>query len=370
MRARAQDKGLAFTGEWPPDLPAAVRADEKRLRQVLMNLLDNAIKYTSDGGVALKVGPHQGRVRFLVEDTGIGIHPENLPRIFETFHQVRDPRTFVEGSGLGLPISKTLVTLMGGALEVRSVPGAGSRFWFDLHLPEVALVGPEPARFRPNVIAVRGPRRRVLIVDDKEDNRQLLHDLLAPLGFEILQAEDADACLRLAASAKPDAILLDLRMPGMDGLEATRRLRAIPAARGVVIIAVSASAFEEHRERCLEAGANDFLAKPFRVAQLLDLMHAHLGLELVYEAEAPARSLTPGDDVPAPEAQIVPPAAELASLLDLARRGNVTQVLESVRRLEALDARYASFAAEIRSLAERFQVKKLCLRLEEAGSER
>ena len=367
MRARAKEKGLAFTGEWPPDLPVAVHADEKRLRQVLMNLLDNAIKYTAEGGIALKIGPHQNRLRFLVEDTGIGIRPEQLPKIFESFHQVRDPSTFAEGTGLGLAISKTLVSLMGGTLEVASTPGEGSRFWFDLLLPAVPLVRESPERRRPSIIGVRGARRRLLVVDDKEDNRGLVRDLLTPLGFEILEAEDAEACLRLAASARPDAILLDLRMPGMDGLEATRRLRAMPDARDLVIIAVSASAFEQHRERCLEAGANDFLAKPFRLDRLLDLLRAHLGIEVIY-ADTPAAgpSATAGD-ARAME-RVVPTGTELDGLLDLARRGHIKQILTEAQRLEALDARYAPFVAEVRVLTEQFQVKKLCQLLEQARS--
>ena len=368
MRVRAREKGLTFTGEWPPDLPAAVHADEKRLRQVLMNLLDNAIKYTAEGGVALKVGPHQGRLRFMVEDTGIGIRPEQLPKIFESFHQVRDPSTFAEGTGLGLAISKTLVGLMGGLLEVASTPGEGSRFWFDLRLPAVPLVRESPERERPRVIGVRGERRRLLVVDDKEDNRALVHDLLAPLGFEILEAEDAEACLRLAPSARPDAILLDLRMPGLDGLEATRRLRAMPATRDLVIIAVSASAFEQHREGCLEAGANDFLAKPFRLDRLLDILRAHLGIEVIY-AETPAAGppATAGDGRDLE--RIVPTPAELDGLLDLARRGHVRQILAEAQRLQALDGRYAPFVAEVRALTEQFQVKKLCQLLEQARSE-
>jgi PAS domain S-box-containing protein len=360
MRARAESKGIAFTGEWPPDLPAAVNADETRLRQVLMNLLDNAIKHTSDGGVALQVGPHRGRLRFLVEDTGTGIRPEQLSRIFESFHRVRDPDTFVEGAGLGLAISKTLVTLMGGTLEVSSTPGEGSRFWFDLVLPAVPLVGQPQARPGPRVIGVRGPRRRVLVADDKADNRGLVRDLLTPLGFDVFQAEDAETCLKLAAAVRPDAILLDLRMPGMDGLEATRRLRAMPLTRDVVIIAVSASAFEEHRERCLQAGADDFLAKPFRLERLLDMMCGRLGLEVIHDEET----------APRPEARalarVVPPPAELDRLLDLARRGHIKHILAEAARLESLDARYATFVDEVRALTEQFQVKKLCQLLEGA----
>jgi CheY-like chemotaxis protein len=174
--------------------------------------------------------------------------------------------------------------------------------------------------------------------------------------------------VRLAASARPDAILLDLRMPGMDGLEATRRLRAMPGTRDLVIIAVSASAFEQHREECLEAGANDFIAKPFRLDRLLDILRTHLGIELIY-ADAPAAGPAASAGDARGLARIVPTAAELDGLLDLARRGHIKQILTEAQRLEALDARYAPFVAEVRVLTEQFQVKKLCQLLEQARSE-
>jgi CheY-like chemotaxis protein len=187
-----------------------------------------------------------------------------------------------------------------------------------------------------------------------------VRDLLTPLGFDVFQAEDAETCLKLAAAVRPDAILLDLRMPGMDGLEATRRLRAMPLTRDVVIIAVSASAFEEHRERCLQAGADDFLAKPFRLERLLDMMCGRLGLEVIHDEET----------APRPEARalarVVPPPAELDRLLDLARRGHIKHILAEAARLESLDARYATFVDEVRALTEQFQVKKLCQLLEGA----
>ena len=202
MRARAEDKKLSFFAESFTELPAMVRTDERRLRQVLVNLLDNAIKYTRQGGVAFKVGRHENRIRFLVEDTGVGIAPEELVRIFEAFHQVREPRAFVEGTGLGLAISQTLVTLLGGTLEVASTPGEGSRFWFDLELPEVAGADADVARSTTGVVGIRGDRRRLMIVDDKEDNRRLLRDLLAPLGFEIDEEDSGEACLARLGSGR------------------------------------------------------------------------------------------------------------------------------------------------------------------------
>jgi PAS domain S-box-containing protein len=362
MRARAEQKGLAFFAESFTDLPAQVSTDARRLRQVLVNLLDNAVKYTAEGGIAFKVGRHGEGVRFLVEDTGVGVAPEQLALIFDAFHRAGDGRAFVEGTGLGLAISRTLVTLLGGTLEVASTPGQGSRFWFDLPLVQVAGAAPEVARARPGVVAIRGTRRRLLVVDDKEDNRHLLRDLLGPLGFEITEAASGEECLAAVSAAAPDAIVLDLRMPGMDGLDVTRRLRASAHGVRVAIVAVSASAFEHHRDQCLEAGADEFVAKPFRLEALLDPLCRLLDLEAVY-AEAPGS----GRPTPTPDADSVPPAGELADLLDLARRGSVRRVLDWAARFEA-DGRHASFTAEMRRLAEGFQVKQLCQFLTDAGT--
>jgi PAS domain S-box-containing protein len=364
MRARADDQGLGFACELPAVVPAAVQADEKRLRQVLVNLLDNAIKYTARGRVALSVARHHGRYRFTVEDTGIGISAEELPRIFETFHQVRSAQEFTEGTGLGLAISKTLVALMGGALEVSSAPGVGSRFWFELDLPEVAAAGDAP-RPEGEIVRVRGDRRRVLVVDDKADNRQLLRDLLAPAGFEVEEAADGETCLARVAAAPPDAVLLDLRMPGMSGFEAARRLRAMDGGRRLVIIAVSASVFGHHREECIAAGADDFLPKPLRLERLLDLLCRLLSLEPVREEQGQGRAAQPAREPARSAAIVFPPADVLAPLLEQARRGNIKHVLEHAGRIEADDARYRLFAGELRALAEGFQVKKLCQFLEE-----
>jgi PAS domain S-box-containing protein len=364
VSTRAEDKGLVFACELPAAVPAAVHADEKRLRQVLVNLLDNAIKYTVRGRVALSVARHDGRYHFMVEDTGIGISAEELPRIFETFHQVRSAQAFAEGTGLGLAISKTLVALMGGSLEVSSTPGEGSRFWFELDLPEVAPAD-DGSSAEQRIVGVRGARRRVLVVDDKADNRQLLHDLLAPAGFEVEAAADAEACLASVASGPPDAVLLDLRMPGMSGLEATRRLRALDGGHRLVIIAVSASVFGHHREECIAAGADDFLAKPLRLERLLDLLCRLLGLEPVREERRPDRASRPAREPAASAAIVFPPSHVLAPLLEQARRGDIKQVLEHAERIEAGDPRYRPFVHELRALAEEFQVKKLCRFLEE-----
>ena len=349
MRTRAEAKGLTFTRVDLSDLSKAVRADGRRLRQVLVNLADNAIKYTPSGGVALKVGLHEGRVRFLMEDTGIGIRPERLGEIFDVFHQVHDPSYASQGTGLGLAIANRLVRLMGGDLRVESEPDQGSRFWFDLDLPEVATA--PRAVGEPKIVAVRGSRRRVLVVEDDPDSRGLFRDLLLPLGFELYEAADGEEGLRQAEAHRPDAVLMDMRMPGLDGLEATRRIRALPELEHTLVIAVSASAFEHNRARCLEAGADDFLPKPFRHERLLELLSKGLGLTLVY---ADARA----EDRGAPQALQAPPPAEcLQTMLEAARRGDRERLIEQAREAEKLG--YARFAADVRALVEGFKMKKL-----------
>ncbi|MGH8563839.1 MAG: CHASE domain-containing protein [Gammaproteobacteria bacterium] len=349
MRTRAEAKGLTFTRVDLSDLSKAVRADGRRLRQVLVNLADNAIKYTPSGGVALKFGLHDGRMRFLVEDTGIGIRPEHLGEIFDVFHRVRDPSHALQGTGLGLAIAKRLVRLMGGDLRVESEPDQGSRFWFDLDLPELAAA--PRAGAEPKVVAVRGNRRRVLVVEDDPQSRGLFRDLLLPLGFELYEAADGEEGLRQAQAHRPDAILMDMRLPGLDGLEATRRIRALPEFEHTLIIAISASAFEHNRARCLEAGADDFLPKPFRHERLLELLSTGLGLTLVHvDARAEERG--------APQARTAPPPAEcLQAMLEAARRGDRERLIEQARDAEGLG--YARFAADVRTLVEGFKMRKL-----------
>lgn len=366
MRARSDDKRLSFTYECLSDLPLLVMGDERRLRQVLINLLDNAIKYTKEGGLALKVGYHEQRIRFLVEDTGMGIKPEHLESIFRSFQRVHDPKMGVEGTGLGLTISQKLVILMGGTLQVKSVPGEGSQFWFDLDLHEVKGSQEEPHIAEPKIIGITGERPRILIVDDKIDNRMFLNDLLTPLGFDVTEAEDGEECLGQAMTIRPDAILMDLRMPNMNGLEATRRIRQTPELKDVVIIAISASSFEHNRLECLKAGTDNFLSKPFRINKLLELLHHHLPIELVYDTatqEEPSPLVT---TVTVSQADLrLPPPDRVEALLNLAKRGDVKNILAQIEEL-ATASDYHVFSSKVETMAKSFQVTKLCKFLEEA----
>ncbi len=355
MRACAQDKGLTFTSEWLSEIPHTIKADERRLRQILMNLIDNAIKFTSEGGVTLKVGYHGKPLRFLVEDTGAGIRPEYLEEIFGIFHQVRDAGSVEEGTGLGLAICQRLVNLMGGDLKVASIPGEGSRFWFDLELPVITDPGKEPNIGSRTIIGISGNKRKLLVVDDREDNRSLLRDMLVQLGFEVHEAQDGSTCLRRVATLRPDAILMDLRMPGLCGEEVIRRVRALTDVRETTIIGISASAFEHNRKQCIEAGADDFLPKPIRTDILLRLLGHYLGLELLFEGvKTPEPSQVECGTQPT-----VLPAKYWESMTELARRGDIKNLRERAQQLSQLDERYEPFANELRALAERFKIKQI-----------
>ena len=352
---RAKQKNLDFHMNADPQLPVQVQGDERKLRQILFNLIGNAIKFTDAGEVVFAIDRDDGQIRFAVSDTGCGIRTGEMGQLFQPFQRVGDRNRVTEGAGLGLVISRRLVELLGGTLHVESIFGQGSRFWFTLSLPAADVPARVPAMPAVPVTGYCGPRRRILIADDKRENRAVLVDMLAPLGFRIAEAGNGQEALEVAARFQPDAVLMDMRMPVLDGLEATRRLRQSEALRDVIVIAVSASAYGHHREQYLAAGADDFLSKPFQLDELLELLCARLSLKLVYASDTgpPASGSAPDEEI------IVPPGAELAILRDLAQRGDRRNLLAQIERLERADERYAPFAARLRGLAERFQLKKI-----------
>jgi len=230
---RAKQKNLDFHMNADPQLPVQVQGDERKLRQILFNLIGNAIKFTDTGEVVFAIDRDEEQIRFAVTDTGCGIRTGEMGQLFQPFQRVGDRNRAIEGAGLGLVISRRLVELLGGALHVESVFSQGSRFWFALSLP--AADAPERAPAVPAVPAIgyRGPRRRILIADDKRENRAVLVDMLAPLGFRIAEAGNGQEALDVAARFQPDAVLMDMRMPVLDGLEATRRAGGHPPAAPV-----------------------------------------------------------------------------------------------------------------------------------------
>ncbi|MBD2541539.1 response regulator [Coleofasciculus sp. FACHB-SPT36] len=252
-RIRAQQKDIYLTYQPIAPLPMAVQGDEKRLRQVLINLLSNAIKFTTTGGVTFQASYQDGTFRFQVEDTGVGMASEQLEEIFLPFHQVGERDRKSEGTGLGLAISRQLVQMMGSEIKVNSILGKGSVFYFDLDLPLVDQWADVTQIDERPIIGYLGDKRKILIADDQWENRSILVKMLEPLGFEIREATDGLDCITKAQEWQPHVILMDLMMPALNGLEATRRIRKSPDLK-VVVIATSASVFDCDQQQSFQAG--------------------------------------------------------------------------------------------------------------------
>jgi PAS domain S-box-containing protein len=286
VRVKAEEKSLLFVEQFAADLPHSIRADEKRLRQVLLNLLSNAVKFTDGGQVALAVSVvarAAGKVtlRFDVRDSGIGMTSVQQERLFKPFEQVSEAKRREGGSGLGLAISRELVRLMGSDIAVSSEAGDGSRFWFDVELPlgtDRRLESPTPGR----PAGYAGRRRTVLIVDDIPQNRAVLVDSLNVLGFDLVEAVDGQQAVACAERVRPDMIVMDVTMPVMDGLEATRRIRQSQALAGIPILASSGSTDHETEGNCLKAGADAFLPKPIDHDAFLAVTARLLALTWIY----------------------------------------------------------------------------------------
>lgn len=364
---QAEKKGLTFTYENQTQLPAMVCADEKRLRQVLINLLGNAIKFTDKGQVTLRVDQISCRqeseinthppIRFEIQDTGIGIAPAQSERIFWPFEQLESAQGAEEGTGLGLNICRELLQLMGGQIQLKSQVGQGSTFWFDLQLP-LSRGDRKPVQKKGRrIIGYQGRRLKVLIADDIQTNRGVLAEMLTRIGFECLEAEDGVKAVLKAEQERPDAIIMDLIMPVKTGFEAVREIRNTTALKDVLIIAASASVFDKHRQKSLLAGCDAFLPKPVDVTELLRLLKTHLHLSLIY-AEKPGNP-DPPISKGHPPAVVVPPADELHVFLDLARMGDLFGIAERAYHIEKMDARFSTFASQLRALAKSYEERKI-----------
>lgn len=366
---RAEQKGLAFHCEFQGDLPDIVQTDEKRLRQSLLNLLTNGIKFTQAGHVSLRVsrvpvaegGPSADArspasllhtLRFDILDTGIGIAPDRLTQVFQPFEQTGDYAQRLQGTGLGLPITQKLVALLGGTLQVASTPGQGSQFWFELPLVgrpgEISLI---PGADSQDVMGYEGPRRTILVVDDRCDNRAVVLGLLESLDFRLLEASNGVEGIEQAQQHRPDLILADLVMPIMDGFEMTRRLRQQDMFQTVPIIASSASVFEFDRQQSRQAGYDDFLPKPIDAEELLHKLAVYL--HLTWQRDPATSPLVDRGDI-APEAMAFPPVETLKPLYEAAQIGHIEGIIAVATRIKSLDTIFLPFANRVLSLAEQY----------------
>jgi signal transduction histidine kinase/ActR/RegA family two-component response regulator len=350
MQAKA--KGLDFAFDPPEALPDLVYTDEKRLRQILINLLSNAIRCTEEGGVTLRMRYRNQLAVFEVADTGIGIASEDIERVFRAFERIETPGMVKRpGTGLGLTITKLLTESMGGEITVRSVPGEGSVFRVKLMLGSV----PRPARSvvpAQRITGYEGDRITVLAADDDPNHLDLVRDLLSPLGFIVITAEDGPACLEAATHSNPDIVMLDISMPGMTGWEAARTLREQGITRAPIVM-VSANAREE-RQREVSAPFHDaYLMKPIQLAVLLDTIKSLLNLRWVHDqqAEPPGTGLPP-----ALRPDEIPPRNQIGTLIQLGRIGHVRGILSKLDEIEDAQPDTRRVVSHLRGLVREFEL--------------
>ncbi|AFY86843.1 hybrid sensor histidine kinase/response regulator [Chroococcidiopsis thermalis] len=362
---RAEQKKIAFVYSAESEIPSGIYADEKRLRQVLINLLGNAIKFTERGEVKFTVKSRKlenlnYQVRFQIEDTGVGMTAEQLTKIFLPFEQVGDNKYQAQGSGLGLAITQKIVSLMKSTIQVSSQIGKGSIFWFDLEVTETTRwLDIARLRSQGKIVGFHGNKQKILVVDDRWENRSVIVSLLEPIGFELVEAENGREGLEKAYKFHPDLIITDLVMPLMNGFELLQKIRVSEQLSGIVAIASSASVFETNQYRSLAAGADEFLPKPIQAEILLEMLRSHLKLTWIYEQQENQIVSSIQDYASQPHQTELPPDEILTQLYELVRKGDLDNILTVAYQLEKLSDRYLYFAQEIIQLTENFQVKQL-----------
>ena len=371
---QAADKGLSFRYVVQGSLPAWVKADDKRLRQICFNLLGNAIKFTQQGGVTLQVRYAREMAHIEIHDTGPGMTPQEIERVYEPFVRGESAaQGSAAGSGLGLTIAKMLTDLMGGEMQVHSVPGEGSVFSVRLFLPQLHLAPEgvqqmeEHRQQRASRNGYLGARRKILVVDNEEADRDLLLHVLEPLGFELRQAASGHDCLDLlAAGLNPDVILLDLAMPGIDGWETLRRIRALGEPQPAVAI-VSANAFDRALDHGLGIAAEDFIVKPVRHSELLDWLERRLQLTWVSTPAAPQ----PPAPVRVPRATtlVQPPREELLALQALVQLGYFRGITNKLNALAQAYPECQPMTSLLEAMARQYQFDAMLSQLKKALDE-
>ncbi|OKH37163.1 hypothetical protein NIES2119_15215 [[Phormidium ambiguum] IAM M-71] len=367
IRIRAENKGIAFYYIPDSNFPDGVIADEKRLRQVLINLLGNAIKFTSIGSVTFQVEMlnHQEKmasIRFKITDTGVGIKPEEIPKIFLPFEQAEAGNKQVEGTGLGLTISRKLVQMMGSEIKIKSDLGQGSSFWFDVTFPisqgweKVAIITE-----KGKIIGYNGQQQKLLVIDDRKVNRGVLVEVLALLGFAIAEAENGAEGLTKIEIFQPDLIITDIAMPVMDGYEMTQTIRQSKHLN-IPIIASSASVSAADQNKAIRMGCSDFLPKPIDMEQLFIMLQKHLQLQWIYEQKETQEKIITSNN----QELIFPALEELDTLYQASRIGNIAKIKNEARRIEKIDKKYQPLVDRILQLAEQFNEKAILQLIESA----
>ncbi|MBF0375870.1 MAG: response regulator [Desulfamplus sp.] len=392
-RIKAKKKNINFKLKASENLPKWVIGDEVRIRQVLFNILDNAVKFTKEGVVEYIVdhdhdSPKGSKswIRFSIKDSGTGIDENDLEKIFYPFEQAGNPNDSVQGTGLGLAISQRLVRLMGSDLVVKSKLGEGSIFSFSINLPETS--GREiKLESDKHIIGIANKNFHILVADDNLNNRELLRDALEPLGFNIQMADNGKDCIEKALENKPDVILMDLMMPKMNGFEAIELIRRNPALKGILIIAISASVVNESREKSLRAGCDEFLTKPVSLNSLFTVISKYREIDWIYQDEenselnkplvgeniseniSPLTDMRDSTGFSSEEKRyIAENIGKLDELLEVAKQGDVAGIQEWVQSVSATDAVALRFKNIINDFAENFMIDEVVTLVEKIMS--
>ena len=370
IEQRAASNNLSFSLDLDPDMQRYVCGDGSKLRQVVVNLLGNAVKFTREGGVILRAGtqpmddPSVVRLRIEIEDSGIGIPEDKLDELFKPFVQLAEP-SGTKGTGLGLVISRSLIELMGGHIDVESMPGRGTIFGIDLPLPLSDAAEVAARTSAPPVVqglAPGQPTWRVLVVDDNQSNRVLLVTLLAQAGFQVREAENGQEAVLAFEQWQPHLIWMDMRMPVMDGYQASAKIRGLPGGDAVKIIALTASAFKEQHELILQAGCNEVVHKPYKAAEIFKVLASYLGAKFTYRGEEPLAAHVAGQ-LDVSDLAVIP--AELRGALRQAALELDTRVMaDAIEKITGMNAR-AGLALQM--LAQQYRYDRIISLLDQAG---
>lgn len=358
FQMQAQRKNLSFTFNPLSSLPLGIHADEKRLRQILTRLLDNAIKFTQQGGIVFSVHYYQGKMLFQIEDTGVGIEESELNTIFLPFQQESEENFYkVEGLGLGLPLVKHLVKMMEGDIHVASAVNQGSTFWITLKILEVSEIIQAHFEQHNIIVGYTGKPRKILVVDDLQASFLILEHLLCPLGFLLYHATNGEEAVSAVTEFYPDLVLMDLVMPVMDGFKATLFIRELSGFETLPIIAMSVSVFNYRKEACAGSGFNDFIAKPIKKEEILTLLQQHLQLTWIYEqdfTQSRKQNAIMQNAEQTRIIEIVPSPEEVSIINDLILRGDFHGIIHYSEELTKLNPALQPFMEDLHQLAKHF----------------
>ncbi|MDM8536639.1 MASE3 domain-containing protein, partial [Desulfobacterales bacterium HSG17] len=384
INVKAKQKNIKFYSEISSNIPENILADEKRLGQILLNLMSNAVKFTHKGKIVFTVKQLEDRsentsentsenisesittgILFQIEDTGIGISKEQMKDIFSPFKQVGEFSRTIEGTGLGLSISQKLVRMMGSELHVKSSVGKGSIFGFELDMAEVSETLDIKKSVHKKIIGVKSEKKKILVVDDKQENRGVLLSLLSPLGFEIMEASDGEQGFDRALEFMPDLVFMDLVMPKIDGFEATRKIRQSPKLKHVKVVAVSASTSLSPQEIIGKSNFNGFIPKPVQLEEIFKSLETHLSLEWLYEDLYKNQEKDEKEDNKQNKEILLPPLSDMETLYKSLRGGDIVALRRQLDDLENKSSQYTSFVKQLKDMAATFQLRRIRELLEE-----